>query len=299
MGNGAVSVTGTAEVDYWDRLLAHDLGTLAEQAEWLRYSRGLYAEWITRYLETHGTTASVLKTDAFEETRGTEVIDALRSRFGRVVTIDVAHSALRRAGLGPQRKVQSSVLQLPFRPAAFDAVVSLSTLDHLASAEEIVAALRGLSAVTRPGGQMLLTLDNLANPVVWLRNAVPHAILNSVAKRPYRYGATLTPHALEKALRMAGWKVRTLTSVVHPPRVLAVAMSKFVGEGRPLSRSVYDRCLRAFESWAALPTRHLTGYFTLTVCERLGEDEAQQEPAKDQTNGPAHALLQEAGLAAD
>ncbi len=228
---------------YWDRLLAPGGVTLNQQAEWLGYSRELYASWVRRYLKPKGPLARALKTDSFEETRGSEVVDALSRHYGHVVMIDLAHSVLRQSAARLQNvssdRVQTAAQQLPFCPDSFDAVISLSTLDHFGSTEEISQSLRELRDLTKPGGELLLTLDNAANPVVRLRNGLPFEILRRLSISPYRYGVTLGPTALREALEAAGWRVRTLTPVVHAPRVLSVALSRWVNDRGALTRVRY------------------------------------------------------------
>ena len=73
----------------------------------------------------------------------------------------------------------------------FDLVVSNSTLDHFARADDITIALREIQQVLKPGGRLILTLDNPSNPVVRLRNALPFAALNQMGLVPYFVGATL------------------------------------------------------------------------------------------------------------
>jgi hypothetical protein len=74
----------TEERLYWEHVLGDGNETLDQQWEWLGYSRSLYVEWIRRYLQRRGL-ARVLKTDGFEEMRGTEVSDLLREQYGQVV----------------------------------------------------------------------------------------------------------------------------------------------------------------------------------------------------------------------
>lgn len=261
----------TEERLYWERVLGDGNEALDHQWEWLRYSRLLYVEWIRRYLQPRGL-ARVLKTDGFEEMRGTEVTDLLREQYGRVVVMDLAHAALRqsadRQSGSAIRCVQCAAQQLPFQPESFDAVLSLSTLDHFETLEEIGQSLRELHAVTRPGGQMLLTLDNASNPVVWLRNGLPFGLLRWLSISPYRYGATLGPRALRESLEAAGWSVRALTTVMHAPRVASVALSRRVGAEGLLTRERYCRWLHWFEALGDWPTRYWTGYFLLAVCEK-------------------------------
>lgn len=266
----AASRIGT-ETAYWDGYLGGDGVSLTHQVAWLRFSRRLYSTWIERHLTHRGPASAVLKTDCFEEIRGGEVARELRKLFGSIVVIDISMSALLRAKRNLPDKgslIVSAAQSLPFRNHSFDAVISLSTLDHLSSVGEIHTAMRQLFDLTKPGGELLLTLDNEANPVVRLRNGLPFALLHRLGIAPYRYGQTLTPDRLAEALTRAGWRIKTLTTVVHAPRVIAVALSRFVSEKGPLTPTRYERCLRAFERAAHWPTHWRTGHFILAVCTR-------------------------------
>ena len=66
---------------------------------------------------------------------------------------------------------------LPFAQGAFDGIVSNSTLDHFQSLDDLLVSLKELFRVLRPGGQMILTLDNLSNPIILLRNWLPLRLL--------------------------------------------------------------------------------------------------------------------------
>ena len=82
-----------------------------------------------------------------------------------------------------------------------------STLDHFRSHSEIVTSLRELLRVLRPGGQLLLTLDNPANPLVGLRNALPFGLLHRLRIVPYYVGATCGPRGLRRLLPQVGFEV--------------------------------------------------------------------------------------------
>jgi SAM-dependent methyltransferase len=255
----------TRERQYWDQYLAED-SLLDDQSEWLGYSRELYASWVRNYLRGGDR---CLKTDAFEEIRGSEVASALAERFQRIVIADIAYSPLRfgaRRAETPAKWVQTPVQSLPFADGSFDAVASFSTLDHFQTHEEIGASLHELARLTRRGGQLLITLDNAANPVVALRNLLPHKLLASTGIAPYEYGKTLTPSAFRAALTRAGWNITKMHGAVHVPRALAVAASAHCSAQH---RNQLRACLRPFEALSKVPTNLLTGYFTLAVCERL------------------------------
>lgn len=258
-----------AEAAYWEDLLESE-DQLDSQNEWLRFSRGLYASWIEKYLPSNACGERVLKTDAFEEIRGREIVQALESRFKQVVVTDIAGPALRqgarRTNSDTCRWVQTPVQELPFATASFDAVVSFSTLDHFQTKAEISDSLAELARLTRPGGKLLMTLDNAANPLVSLRNALPNGLLAAANLAPYRYGETLGPWALRRELNRAGWKIRTLTSVLHAPRAIAVAAASRIQDANERRR--FDRHIRSWEAAETLPTRFFTGYFLLACCER-------------------------------
>ena len=114
----------------------------------------------------------------------------------------------------------------------------------------------------RPGGQLLLTLDNPANPVVALRGVLPFRLLNRLGLVPYYVGATLGPRRLGRILSQVGLDVGEITAVMHCPRVLAVAMAGLL-EKRASAKTqrCFLRLLIAFEHLASWPTRFLTGHF--------------------------------------
>jgi len=180
---------------------------------------------------------SALKTDLFDEAVTTGVAPLLRDHARSIAGIDLSSDVVALAGeRHPEIDARrADVRDLPFGDATFDLVVSLSTLDHLASVAEIGAAIGGLGRVLAPGGTLALTIDNLANPVVAARNALPGAALREAGLVAYRVGPTVGPRRLERS---------------------------------PLQHGRFLRAARAFEALEALPTRYLTGYFVAIVAER-------------------------------
>jgi hypothetical protein len=117
-----------------------------------------------------------------------------------------------------------------------------------------------LNRALASGGQLLITMDNLANPVVWLRNALPFRWLNAVGLVPYYVGATGGPRRLRGYLQQAGFEVLETTAILHCPRVLAIVLARYA-EGRKQTQRLFLRFLLAFERLERWPTRYLTGYF--------------------------------------
>jgi SAM-dependent methyltransferase len=156
----------------------------------------------------------------------------------------------------------ADVRRLPFAGSSFDVIVSNSTLDHFHSQHEVVTSLYELHRVLRIGGQLRLTLDNLANPVIAMRNFLPFRLVNWLGLVPYYVGATYGPQGLGRIVQKVGFEVQAVDAIMHCPRVLVVALVRLI-EGRiglATQRHIL-RGLMTFERLAHWPTRFLTGHF--------------------------------------
>jgi SAM-dependent methyltransferase len=205
----------------------------------------------------------LLKTDLFDEAVGAGLAPSLAGRADEVIGIDlsdlVVEAALRRyPGLDAR---QADVRRLPFEDGSVAAILSNSTLDHFDSVAEIEVAVAELRRVLVPGGLLLVTLDNRANPLVALRNALPYSALRRVGLVPYRPGATAGPRGLRHMLAAAGLELERLGAVMHVPRVLARGLAP-LGEERLLAPLV------ACEALGRLPTRYVTGQFVAALARR-------------------------------
>lgn len=230
---------------------------------WRQHSDAVNAMLLARWLPPQAC-ANLLKTDLFDEAMGDGLYPLLSTRADRVAALDIAPSVLaaataRHPGL---LAVAADVRRLPFANDSFDVVVSNSTLDHFDTRDQILDSLRGLHRVLRPGGLLLLTMDNLANPAVALRNALPFRLLQRLKLVAYPIGATAGPVRLRRMLRAAGFEVMETVALLHCPRAPAIALARHAE--RRSSPDAGERFLRAASRWERLagwPTRFLTGYF--------------------------------------
>ena len=209
-----------------------------------------------------------LKTDLFDEATTGGVVPILSEAADAVAGIDLSPDVVleaRSRNLELEASV-ADVRRLPFADDEFDLVVSLSTLDHLASVGEIETAIRELMRVLAPGGTLALTVDNRANPVVALRNMLPGEALRRAGLMAYEVGPTVGPRRLERLVRSAGARPRRRAALMHCPRLPAVAIARRV-ERSPHGRDRFLRAAGRFDALDRLPTRYVTGYFTAIVAD--------------------------------
>lgn len=109
---------------------------------------------------------------------------------------------------------------------------------------------------------MILTMDNPENPIVALRNGLPFSFLNRLGITPYYVGATCTAGELRRLLEKTGFAIQEDTTLMHCPRVIAVALAGLLDKFAPPALSLcFLRVLMSFEWLRGLPTHRLTGHF--------------------------------------
>ena len=260
--NGQAGGVLTERGDYWDAISGVWLKS-HPQALWRQHSDAVNSRLFGRWLDP-GAIGRVLKTDLFDEAFGGGLYPMLASRATHVVGLDLSAVTARAAqchhsGLSG---LAADVRHLPYADGAFDVIVSNSTLDHFTSLDDVVVSLGELWRVLRPGGRLLLTLDNLANPVIALRNSLPIRLLNRLGIVPYYVGATCGPKGLKRMLAQTGFEVLEMSAVLHHPSVIAVAAARALQRrAAPATRQRFLALLGAFERLGDWPTRFLTGHY--------------------------------------
>ncbi|MBW2533224.1 MAG: class I SAM-dependent methyltransferase [Deltaproteobacteria bacterium] len=239
------------------------------QRLWRRHNDGLNRRLIEGWLAKHKP-ARVLKTDLYEEAVAEGVIAPLARSGAEVVGIDLSPDVVSAIGKtdGSLRVVCGDVSCLPFPRASFDAILSTSTLDHFETQEMILSALTELARALRPGGELLLTLDNLDNPAVRLRNAMPRTLTEGSGLVPYPVGVTCGRRDLRRFLVQAGLEVLHMGTALHCPRAPAVAPARLFERGAPPLQAAFLAALSVWELLGHLPTCGWTGYYIIVRARR-------------------------------
>ena len=170
-----------------------------------------------------------------------------------IVGLGLKRMASARAG-----GVVADVRRLPFATGVFDLVISNSTLDHFDSTVEIDRALAELSRVTRPGGVVVVTLDNPHNITYPLLRLAAAAGMTPVSA-----GRDLWQTRSRQARsRESGLVVTDHRAVIHNPRLLPTAALLVARRLRwaQLQRGVHWM-QRSFERCEGTRWQYLTGCF--------------------------------------
>jgi SAM-dependent methyltransferase len=253
---------------YWDDVVKTWEPTLAHRL-WRTHSDAVNCGLLQRWLPESSET--LLKTDLFDEAVGRGLYPELAAHARQVHGVDVSAAAVRAARARYPDLIArvGDVRALPFESGFFDVVVSNSTLDHFDSHAQLRRAVVELRRVVRPGGTLVITLDNRLNPIVALRTSALSGKLRRIMGIPYFLGATHGPRGLARVLTGNGFEVRDLIAVMHcPPRVAAGLAARRAGpdekhagaDEKQDEQRHLERVLR-FEAMSRWPTAHLTGHF--------------------------------------
>jgi SAM-dependent methyltransferase len=254
---------------YWDASLRQF--RQSPQRLWRVHSDAVNGALVTDWLPASNV-GTVLKTDLFDEALGEGLYPLMASTAQRDVGLDLSFNTVQaaKARYPALAAPQADVRRLPFAASAFDCIVSNSTLDHFESKAQIIIALREFHRVLRPGGQLLLTLDNPLNPLIALRNALPFSLWQHMGAVSYYVGATLGPISLRRTLAQLGFEVKEMRALMHCPRVIAIplawALEKYA---RPATQRRYLQFLMAFERLSPWPLGLASGHFVAAKAVKL------------------------------
>lgn len=170
--------------------------------------------------------------------------------------------------------VVADVRRLPLQTASVDAVFSNSTLDHFRSAEEFTCAVSELARVLRPGGRMIITMDNTWNPLYWILRTASRLKL-----APFELGYSTSQPGLTAALADAGLEVVGSRTLIHNPRLIStlafLALRRIMGAR---ADGPIRGLLGVFSRMEDLPTRRFTACFVAACATKPAVRQPEATP---------------------
>ena len=211
----------------------------------------------------------VLKTDLFEEAFGEdrllpELIAAspvFRTWIGMDFSPSIARHARSSMQLSCVSVLSADLRCLPFDSGSLDAILSNSTLDHFETQSEFEAAIGELARALRPGGRLMVTVDNSRNPL--------YLVLRWISQfrwAPFPLGYSTSRKGLQKVLEGAGLRVIATGRILHNPRLLSTALVLLLRRwlGLRADRPI-QWLLNRFAALERLPTREFTACFCVSL----------------------------------
>lgn len=250
---------------YWDHVALQHSNRQEFDSYLAEQYRYVHLNLIARWADIN-TSKSILKTDLFAEALCPSrafLWDMLKSN-SNVIGIDVSTEITRRAKTeaaayapNPAEYVNCDVQRLPFTGDSFDLIVSDSSLDHFIHEHEISTALSELTRVLKPGGTLIITMDNKSNFTepffrLWIY----------LGLSPFFIGKTYSMRQLKQALSKTDLQVVDSTAIIHNPRLftkIGIALLRKLNPGE------FDRCIRRglkfLDSLEYSKTKSLTAQF--------------------------------------
>jgi SAM-dependent methyltransferase len=254
--------------DVWEELGSREAPSWYLDPLVARQKRAVHLAAAARWLA--GVSArTILKTDLFEEAFGEDhlLLDLAPEapyRCGMEESLHTTAAAGRRFPALRGKLVVTDIRCTGIRGDTFDAVISTSTLDHFRTRAEFLAALDEIQRLLRPGGKLLLTLDNPWNPLY-----APLRLLSGTRFGPFPLGYTPSMRTLWRDLAARGFTVRDKDWLIHNPRLLSTVLFLLL---RRLGGSRADTwigwLLRVFALLGKLPTRRFTSCFQAVAAEK-------------------------------
>lgn len=246
---------------YWNDLPA---GPDHLPPAWREYARRQHLALIERWV---GAPSGLwLKTDLFEEREATRALIP-RMPSAHWIGIDISGRIAGSGAVAGGPRVLADVRRLPFRQGSFDGILSTSTLDHFDEAEDLERALRELRRVLVAHGTLLLTLDNLDNPLVRVRNALPHRLASATRLVPFQVGHTLNERDGRRALEGTGFRVERSEHLLHVPFVVGTRLARV----RWYAQHVLPRWDRLADTPLARRTGHFVAFLAVACDDVVGD----------------------------
>jgi len=270
------------ESGYWNRVAASMEGSYHLDPAMAERKRAVHLDLLRRWCPS--PTGRVLKTDLFEEAFEKDRIlpdwpgpEGEEPVYGVDIAPRIAGTAARRLARSPRpvRVAAADALHLPFRDGAFDLVYGCSTLDHFADRRDLLRGLDETARVVRPGGFLVMVLDN---PEARFHPLV--RFLGRFGLFRFRLGETLSVDRLAGELERLGLETLDRRHIFHVPRVWASAAFRILRALRLPAERILGGRLDRMERKGAAGKGRRTGWYGAVLARRPGGGSDREEDGR-------------------
>jgi len=214
----------------------------------------------------------ILKTDLREEAFGEdEVLFSLSTGNTQFFALDISEEITRKADIQQKKRdlkhryITADIREIPFGENAFDIVFSTSTLDHFSSEKDFVKALSELKRVVRPGGHLIITINNKCSINFYLLEKLQKLLnLTSYPVQLYSLGE------LKSIFKKVGLSICDSDFNVHiigPVNSLLLLLRKFMDDNF-IDKIAHGFIVFSYWLDKRKRTRILTGWFIALKCAK-------------------------------
>ena len=202
-------------------------------------STAYYLEGEIRIIESWFNGANpgkVLKLDLWNEVKNTSILEWMAARGAATHAVDISFGLAKQAaeefvnsGLVP-RFLVGSLYELPYKPASFDFLYTMGTIEHTPDMERCVSE---IYRVLKPGGIAVVGVPNKHDP--FLRPLLVF-LMNQAGIYPYGLEQSLSKKELGAMLSRGGFEVLKSDGVLFMPGILRMAELALLDKLPVLSR---------------------------------------------------------------
>jgi 2-polyprenyl-6-hydroxyphenyl methylase/3-demethylubiquinone-9 3-methyltransferase len=182
--------------------------------------------FITEQLGQPGVTPALKELQLLDIGCGAGLVSEPLARLGAAVTgadaapenIAAARAHAAQGGLDIRYRVASIEMLADEAPAAFDAVVALEIIEHVADVKAFLANCR---AVVKPGGRLIISTLNRTAASFAVAIVGAEYVARLLPRGTHDWRKFVTPKELEKAAGDAGWSAPVVRGMTVEPRTRA------------------------------------------------------------------------------
>ncbi len=199
-----------------------------------RYKNEEFLNLINKWVDNFSG-KKVLKTDLWEEAFGDDgILFVSSSRDSAFFALDISIEITKKAHIKQRDRgfmhkyLTADTRNLPFKDNVFDAILSSSTLDHFSSPDDLIKSLLELKRVVKPGGEMIIALNNKYNINFYLMLKIERLL--GLSHYPVQFYGIKQLNGIIDEIGLSILDTRYIVQIISPLNKLLILMRKYINK---------------------------------------------------------------------